>query len=442
MSSTFTKNFRIKLAEQFKDLTDVSANETLSDEKKNYLYVVLGKQTPWNTGTEVAPTPSVTDDDINDLHKNGIYAKLVTFDNSALVVPRVNWTSNTVYNTYESESNFYVLNSKDQVFKCLSNVSVGTASTFEPELLLSTTALDEPYLQTEDNYKWKYMYTLSSVQKQKFLDANWMPVTFNRFVREAAVPTSIDIVTITNSGNNYTNGSLQDIIQITGDGTGAILKANVVGGQIQDVIIQNRGQDYTTAVLTFVDIAGGIGSGAQATVSISPHDGHGFDPIYELGASTIMFNVDFDGTEDDNFPITNDYRQIFIVSNPFEYDTEILASQNSHTLYTKVKVSPGIGNFNIDEKVFQGTTFASASFTADVIHFDTVENFLYLNNITGTLIENLAIKGNQSGSIRVATDIITPTLHLYSGKVLYISDKLPIARSSNQLDRIKFIISF
>lgn len=442
MPSLFTKNFRIKLAEELKSLTDVAANETLPLEKKNYFYVVLGKQIPWNTGTEVAPTPSVTDKDIYTLYKNGIYAKIVTFDNSALVVPRVNWTNGTVYNTYESDSNFYVLNSKDQVFKCLSNVSVGVTSTVEPELLLSTTALDEPFFQTEDDYKWKYMYTLSSVQKQKFLDANWMPVTFNKFVRDSAIPSSIDVVTVTNKGNNYTNGSTQDIIQISGDGNDAILKANVVAGRVEDIIIQSRGSNYTTANLTFVDVAGGIGAGAEAVVSIAPHDGHGFDPVYELGASTVMFNVDFDGTESGDFPVTNDYRQIFLLSNPFENGTTDLATQNSYTLYTKIKVSPGIGNFNVDEKVFQGTTFETSSFTADVVSFDTIENILYLNNITGTITENLSIKGNQSGAIRVATEVTNPTLHLYSGKVLYISDKLPISRSSNQLDRTKFIISF
>ena len=73
---------------------------------------------------------------------------------------------------------------------------------------------------------------------------------------------------------------------------------------------------------------------------------------------------------------------------------------------------------------------------------DEIENYVYVNNITGTLTENQALKGLQSGSIRVATSKIDPTLHLYSGKVLYISDKLPVTRDSAQTDRIKFILSF
>jgi hypothetical protein len=274
------------------------------------------------------------------------------------------------------------------------------------------------------------------------MDQNWMPVTFNKFVRSAASPSSIDVVTVTNSGNNYTDGSTQDIITVTGDGTGAILKANVVSGKIQDIIVQNRGQDYTTASLTFIDVAGGIGSGAAAIVSIAPHDGHGFDPVYELGASTVMFNVEFDGTENGSYPVDNEFREVFAVSNPFEFGTDTLATKTSYTLYTKIKTSPGLGDFSTDEKVYQGTTFDSATFTADVISFDEIENFVYVNNITGTLNTNQALKGLTSGSIRVATDVTNPTLHPYSGKVLYISDKLPVNRDADQTDRIRFIISF
>ena len=442
MSSLFTNNFKILLAKQIQNLTDVAANDYLPADRKSYIYAVLGKQLPWNAGTEIPPTPGTTDIDFYDLYKRGIFAKQLSFENSSLVVQRNNWTANAVYNTYQSNTNFYIVNSKDQVFKCLSNVSTGTISTDEPELTLSTTSLEEPFSQTADGYKWKYLYTISSAQKQKFMDSEWMPVTFNKFVRASALPTSIDIVTITNSGNNYTDGPTQDIITVVGDGTGAVLRANVVSGKVNDIIIQNRGEDYTTANLVFTDITGGVGSGASAIVSIAPHDGHGYDPVFELGASTIMINVEFDGDENGLFPVENEFREVFVVTNPFEFGTTTLATDTSYTLYTKIKTSPGLGDFSVDEKVFQGTTFADATFMADVISFDEIQNQLYVNNLTGTLTENSALKGLTSGSIRVATAKTNPTLHLYSGKVLYISDKLPVNRDSAQTDRIRFIISF
>ena len=441
MSALITKNFKILLAKQVYNLMELGANSYLPADRKSYIYASLGKQLPWNSGTEVAGTPTDSINAFNDYYKRAIFAKQVSLENSSLVAPRIDWTSNTVYNTYEASSNFYVLNSKDQVFKCLANNS-GTSSTTEPELSLSTTSLEEPYVETPDGYKWKYMMTLTSSQKQKFLTNEWMPVVYNKFVRASAEPGSIDIVTITNSGNNYTDGATQGIISIKGDGTGAILKANVSGGQVQDIVIQNRGNYYTYANLTFTDVVGGIGTGAAATVSIAPHDGHGYDPVYELGASTVMFNVEFDGEEGGAIPVDNDFREVILIQNPYLNGTTTLATANSYTLYTKIKVSPGIGDFNTDEVVYQGATFSESTFTGDVISFDTVENYLYLNNVRGTISENQAIKGFSTGSIRIVNDVIAPTMDLYSGKVLYIADKLPITRDIDQTERIRFILSF
>ena len=442
MSALITKNLKILLAKQIYNLLDLSANAYLPASRKSYIYAFIGKHLVWNEGTEIAGIPIENDSAINEYYRRGIYAKQISLENASLVAPRVDWTANTVYNTYLANSNFYVLNTKDQVFKCLANSTVGTASTDEPELTLSTTSLEEPYVETSDGYKWKYMYTLTSSQKQKFLNDDWMPVTNNKFVTAAAVGGAIDIVTVTNSGNNYTDGTTQDIISIVGDGSGAILKANVSSGHVQDIIIQDRGLGYTYANLTFSDVTGGVGTGATATVSIAPHDGHGYDPIYELGATTIMFNVEFQQDESGNLPTDNDFREVVILQNPYQADTTTLATDSSYTLYNKIKTSPGVGDFNNDEIVYQGATYSEATFTADVISFDEVENFLYLNNTRGTLQTNQAIKGYNSGAIRVVNSNIDPTLDLYSGKILYISDKLPITRDPAQTERIRFILSF
>jgi hypothetical protein len=441
MSSIITENFKILLAKQVYNLLEVGANSYLPAPRKSYVYALMGKQLRWNSGTEVAGTPSDTITYLNDVYKTAIAAKRLSIENASLVAPRINWANSTIYNTYTSNTNFYVLTSKDQVFKCLSNNS-GALSTSEPELSLSTTSLEEPFVQTEDGYKWKYMFTLTSIQKQKFLTEEWMPTVFNKFVRAAAEPGSIDIVHITNSGNNYTNGATQSIINISGDGTGAVLKANVSDGKVVNIIIQNRGTNYTYANLSFQDVAGGSGSDAVATVSISPVDGHGYDPVYELGASTILFNVDFEEDESGLIPTNNDFREITLIQNPYLRGTTTLATSNTYSLYTKVKVSPGVGDFSSDEVVYQGTDISTSTFTADVISFDDVENFLYLNNVKGTLGVNQSIKGISSGAIRVVNSVTNPSLELYSGKVLYISDKLPVTRDPSQTERIRFILSF
>ncbi len=446
MASLLTYQFSTLLAESIYNLLDVSANSYLPLSRRSYLFVTLGKETPWNAGTEVAPTPAQSIRDLNSYYDRAMVAKRVSQENASFVVPRVNWTANTLY-TFAScgicpaGTPFYVLNSKDQVFKCLWN-NGGTNSNTEPQLSLSSTSLEEPFFKTPDGYKWKYLFTLTSQQKQKFLTQDFMPVTFNRFVRAAAVNRSIDIVRITNQGNNYVDGTVQDIITISGDGTEAILKANVANGKVIDVVVQNRGSDYTKANLSFSDVAGGIGTGAAAEIVLSPQNGHGFDPIDELYANTIMFNVDFDGSENGVFPTDNEYREVTLLKNPYEFGTTELANDSLYAMYTKIKVSPGVGDYNSDEIVFQGVTLATSTFSADVISFDEAQNLLYVNNIRGSLSTNQPIKGQTSGAIRVAINKTDPTLELYTGKILYVSNQTPVTRDEDQLDRIRFILKF
>ncbi len=445
MSSIITTNFSTLLAQQFINFLDIGANAYLPLNRRSYVFVALGKQTPWNE-SETPPTPGQSTRDLVSYHDRAIVAKRIDLDNVSFVVPRYNWTTGTVYSRYGCTvcpigTPFYVLNSKGQVFKCLDNNN-NSESTDEPELFLSSTSLEEPYFITSDGYKWKYLYTLSSDQKQKFLNADWMPVTYNRFVRAAAINRSIDIVRITNSGNNYVDGSNQGIITIDGDGTNAVLKANVVDGQVVDIIVQNRGTDYTKANLIFTDVSGGVGSGAAAVVTLSPQNGHGYDPVEELYANTVLFNVDFDGSEGGLFPAENEFREVSLMYNPFAYNTETLASSNFYTLYNQILVSPGVGDYNNDEVVIQGENLETSTFTAEVISFDENTNVLYLNNLTGTFSPNQPIKGLSSGSIRIGISNTPPTLELHSGKILFVSNKVPVTRDSDQTDRIRFILSF
>jgi hypothetical protein len=260
-------------------------------------------------------------------------------------------------------------------------------------------------------------------------------------VSAASVNGSIDVVRVTNSGNNYTNGTNQNIISITGDGSGATFRANVSGGQIQDIIIQNRGVNYTSATLSITDVSGGVGTAGAAEVVISPQNGHGYDPVYELGASTLIFDCDFEGN-DLSFLDQNDYRQVYLLKNPTDQTTSALAVGEKYSMYYRIKTSPGLGNFNEDEVVFQGTTFDAATFTADVVYFDEVQNYLYVNNVRGNLGINQSIKGLSTGSIRIVNGFILPGLKLYSGKVLYISNAQPVSRNEEQTDRVRFLLNF
>jgi hypothetical protein len=445
MSYLLTENFKIEMAKNVYDLIDLTNNSILPESKKSYIFAVLGKQTAWTANTEVVPPPEETTDSYNQLYRNSLFAKRLTNADASFVVRRIDWEQNTIYDQYDDDNfsyndDFYVMNTNYKVFKCLDNNS-GAASTQQPDITLSSTSLEEPYVETSDGYKWKYLYTLNSSQRQKYLTQDWMPVSTNKFVSAASVNGSIDVVRVTNSGNNYTNGTNQNIISITGDGSGATFRANVSGGQIQDIIIQNRGVNYTSATLSITDVSGGVGTAGAAEVVISPQNGHGYDPVYELGASTLIFDCDFEGN-DLSFLDQNDYRQVYLLKNPTDQTTSALAVGEKYSMYYRIKTSPGLGNFNEDEVVFQGTTFDAATFTADVVYFDEVQNYLYVNNVRGNLGTNQSIKGLSTGSIRIVNGFNLPGLKWYSGKVLYISNAQAVSRNEEQTDRVRFLLNF
>lgn len=445
MSSIITTTFSSIIAQQFINLLDVGANSYLPLNRRAYIFAIIGKQTSWND-EENPPTAAQSTRDLINYYDNGIICKRIDLDQVSYVIKRYNWTSGTTYSRYgcgicPAGSPFYVLNSKDQVFKCLDN-NGGSPSTDEPQLFLSATSLEEPYFLTSDGYKWKFLYTISSNQKQKFLNDEWMPVSVNRFVRAAAINRSIDIIDITNSGNNYVDGPTQPIITIDGDGRNAVLRANVVDGKVTDIVIQNRGQDYTRANVIFTDIEGGIGTGASANIVLSPQNGHGYDPVEELYANTVMFNVDFEDDEGGLFPAENEFRQISLIYNPEVYDSSTLASGTTYKLYTQINVSPGVGDFNNDELIIQGDTLENSTFSAEVISFDESTNIINVNRLNGTFVPNQPIKGLTSGAIRVGIGKINPTLELYSGKILFATNKVPVTRDPDQTDRIRFILSF
>ena len=64
------------------------------------------------------------------------------------------------------DSNFYVLSSARNVYKCLDN-NGGATSTDEP------TGVSTSVITTTDSYKWKFIYTLSVINKANFLSTRF-----------------------------------------------------------------------------------------------------------------------------------------------------------------------------------------------------------------------------------------------------------------------------
>ena len=395
---------------------------------------------------------------------------IIRIDEETKEVVRINavgdfLTVNTVFTTAHTKANlfnldisqtqysnkFYVRNSSDQVFKCLFNNN-GAESTTMPEITIGGDLPENPYIETVDGYKWKYMYSIPTGLKNKFFTDKYMPVIRDTIVFDNAKNGRIDIIKIINGGSGYYAGSSVNnysVVNVTGDGTLANVSVDVVNGVIVDINILNGGNNYTTATITLADpLKQAIGNTANLQAVISPQYGHGFDPQRELGGSSVMVSVDFDGDVEGNIPVQNDgtdsIRQVCIAKD-VQYANGTFGTASYFPMYTQIITSNPPVDFVHNETVYVGASFATSTFSAKVAHFDNNTNTLYVNNIVGDIsnIENETIYQKDSpSSFAKIFNLIQPSINIFSGEILFIENRAKITRHENQTESTKFVVEF
>jgi hypothetical protein len=207
-----TKDLAINNAKAF--ISAMSATDTTAVKSSVILYAILGKGTNFTN----EPTPDEPANNEQYLHfsvmREMIGGRKITTDDVSHVVPRYSWENGTVYSMYRDsdvnmyERAFYVLTDEDNVYKCLYNNKGGT-STVKPAGFSTS-----PF-STSDGYTWKYMYTVSLGDSNKFMTSTHMPVksvttsdgsvesTRQLAVQNAAVNGAIEVVESVQLGSGY-----------------------------------------------------------------------------------------------------------------------------------------------------------------------------------------------------------------------------------------------
>ena len=153
----------------------------------NQFYVFAARHTPWPNTSPLPITDSVLETEYTILEEL-IFGKIVTPNDTKLMIDRNDWTSGTVYARYDDQhanlfsKKFFVVSYEGgayHVFKCLDNAG-GIPSTGQP-LFSETSANDENYT-TADGYRWKYMYTIDTPTYSKFTTNDYIPVVPNTSV--------------------------------------------------------------------------------------------------------------------------------------------------------------------------------------------------------------------------------------------------------------------
>ena len=408
------------------------------------MYMFIGRPQSWTTDTS-PPTPN--DDVISefDYWKDMLALKRVQSSDVKAATVRRNWTSGVIYDSYQhnysasnpaqsgatslADATYFVMSSDYNVYKCLFN-NANAASTVMP------TGTSTSIITTADGYKWKYMLTLSPGDATKFVTTDFIPVATDSTVQAAAVDGALNVAKVTNGGSGYTSATAV----VNGDGTGAAVTVVVASGQVTAVNFTSVGSGYTYATITI----SGDGTNATAIPIIGPKGGHGYDAIEELSAFYTILNTRLeyaDGSGD--FVVSNDYRRIGLIKDPFNYGTTTVATSSTLSAAKTVTLASGVtGTFSVDELITGGTSGA----TGRVIDYDSTTRVLKYyqsaaeNFIAFTTAET--VTGGTSGAVGTSNAVGNPEVQPYSGDVIYVEQRRPITRAADQVESISLIIEF
>ena len=485
MAAIITNKFRINNAEQFV--------ESFSEASPETYYLFIGRAHAWasdadvqgNTiaeGTDASP-PTPNDDVTSEFYNwdDMLGAKLIASTDVSRAIPRRNWTTGTTYDMYEHnigsgnasasgatnlfDSTYVVMNSSYAVYKVIENDGA-SASTVEP------TSTSNSIFSTSDGYRWKYMYSLTSAETLNFMSTDFIHCSTDDTVSAAAVDGALDTALIVAGGSGYntSSGSTISAIPIRGDGSSGVASVTISSGTVASVSITTAGTGYTYAYITNADIiaatnAGGSGSGANINVIIPPKGGHGSDALKELGAFYVMMNkslVGAEGTSD--IGVANDFRRIGLVRNPYNFGTTTVASADTRRQLYAAVFSSVSGTFVADEEINQASTGA----VGKVVEYDATNKLLYwyqtrfpdvgtdsngnatafsgANAITGQTSSASATPLTSSSTdvngVSITSGYSNPELAADSGDILYVENRSPITRASDQTENIKLIIEF
>ena len=499
MSAIITEKFRKHNANQFHESFSESSASVY------YLFIGKATAFTSSTTTGSDSSPPTPADAVGETHfyawDSMLAAKKITSSDIQFAIPRRNWSNGTVFDMYKHnisssntatsgasnlfDSSFYFMTSDFRVYKVLDN-NGGTAFSGSEPTSESTSAF------ALGGYVLKYMYKISASDASKFNTTDFIPVSTDSTVSAAATDGAIESVVVT-AGSGYTDGTY--FTAVFGDGTnqgtssGAVIRITVSSGSIQsfgltagtDTTINSAGAGYTFGTVNLGDdfifsdsslssstTLGASGTGGAIEVIISPKEGHGNDAVEELGGHFVMTATTLSQAEGDDLTTANDFRQVGLVVDPTTFGTSTVASATTARQTSVVKGTTS-GTFEADEQIVQASTGA----VGKVVEYDSDRDLLYYqqerfsgfgtsatnsgftafsgtNTITGqtsgatltpsSTTETVTLAN--SNTLTLTTGYANPELQPDSGNIIYLENRKPIQRDSDQTEDIKLIIEF
>ena len=482
MSSINTNKYRTFLAQQFRTTlllggADSTVKESIANTSlmsagaatTSEFYLGVGRPQQW-TDDNAPPTPTQDTQSLDfAAWRDLLGVKQITANNSALVITRHDWATNSVYTQYDDtnttlmSNTFYVLDTQElpyKVYKCLWNNAdathvAGANSTIAP----STTGTTNNPVLTADGYVWQYMYTITT-DDYTYLTADWMPVKTDSTVSDHAANNAGKLSTVvplvvTAGGSDY-NPAVDAAAAGEGDGTEATITAGGItcsANAVANVSFNTGGSGYTT-IDTISVTQSGSSNTATVRALIPPYPNHGHDPVKELGCVSVMLTTELAYAEphsNSSMTVVNEYRRVMLLQDPLLANGSVANGTFYQQTYD-CSLTSNTATFEPDDVVtVTNTTYTVTGTVVDVIKNSESpqESVVRITNVHD---------GGRTAAGYVAfanTDTITsdsvsavlgtvrePELKFYSGNILYIDQRVPVTRSDAQVEEVRLVFGF
>ena len=486
MAAIITEKFRTHNAKQF--IEDFSESN-----QSNYIFI--GRPHAWSDDTN-PPAPANSELEEIQAYEDMIALKKVSSTDISHGIVRYNWTSGTKYDEWRHNysasnttnvtnvSNFYdgrgyVITDEFKVYKCLKTGMSG-GSTVNSTVKPTHTSI----AVESDGYMWKFMYSVIASDVIKFVTNDFIPVktlgaksavagsgtnggygttatddgSAQWDVENAAVDGAIYHYVVTAAGSGYNNGSTTSFtldVPVEGDGSGAIATLTFASGALSSVAFKDAssyGTGYKRASFpTLNSTISGLtaGSGASITPIISPINGHGANPIEELGGNYCIVNSRLEfGEGSGDFPVDNDFRRIGLIKNPVQSSDSAIATGASMTATNQLTVASAT-NIDVDDLITDAATESATVAKARVVSKSgNVLKTLPVVNSGGEYVafansDEVFVNGAGTKSTDVTGSGVStshPEMKRFTGQILYVENRGAVTRAADQIEDIKLII--
>lgn len=274
-----------------------------------------------------------------------------------------------------------------------------------------------------------------------------VPVMFRQIGTIGAVETGFGIATtgvngqiiqlqIEIRGSGYVTGEVE-IVQSSAYGYAETNSSGVITKA--EMSVARNGSNYRKA--RAVVVANGFVE-AEIRPVISPFRGHGASPERELLANYVIINLSFAYNEGEgDFTIENDFRRIGLIENPYDFGTEVVATDGTLNAKRTLELTNVTGTFLEDDLIY-GQTSGAIGFYVDFIsanHIRYIQDDTLSNNID--FVDGEEVRSS-SGAVGTISSITEPEVEQYSGDLAFINNTIAIDRSSSQIETIALVLEY